>query len=240
MRHGLSLLLIWCWIAVSAFFVWAHAASASDFGGIPDLPNAGSLEFAVMRDGSEIGHHIVTFNRKGDGVEMSVETRVQVKILGITVFRYEHDSAELWNKGQLIKLTSRSNENGDIDSLSVDLDVEDRLKINGNGGQTTAPLGAVPSSLWYLGSLEDAQGYPLLHTIHGGVLPLKITPFERDQASDAIVDRVETALIVEGEKVEGVDEAFYRELWYDKDGLLIEARITADDGSDVRFTRVSP
>jgi hypothetical protein len=50
----------------------------------------------VLREGEEIGRHELLFRRQGDKLAVDVRTRVAVKVLFVTAYRFEHDGQEFW------------------------------------------------------------------------------------------------------------------------------------------------
>ena len=80
-------------------------AARAAAGSLPD-PLAlygGEMDFTVWRSGSEIGRHRVTFARDGGTLTVRSLLDIAVKLLGITVYRFNYQSQEVWH-GRLAAL----------------------------------------------------------------------------------------------------------------------------------------
>ncbi len=104
-------------------------------------------KFLIERKGKVIGYHAVDVTPTEAGAR--VDTRIEMKVgLGpITLFKYEHDSTEIWNGETLVSLVSETNNNGDREFVDAKRYGEELL-IDGSGYQGPAPEGAMPSSYW--------------------------------------------------------------------------------------------
>ena len=120
------------------FLLWPAAAGASVF----------DAAFDIMRKGERIGFHAVNVEDAGDG-SLRVETRIemQVKFGPIPVFRYEHNSSEVWRDGRLESIESTTDNNGKAERLNVRRAGE-TLLIDGTRFQGEGPGDAIPSSYW--------------------------------------------------------------------------------------------
>lgn len=75
--------------------------------------------FRIIRDGSDIGEHLTIVRRAGDEVQVEVAVDIRVKLLGITAYRYEMESKEVWKAGRLVSLDSRTDDDGDKETARV-------------------------------------------------------------------------------------------------------------------------
>lgn len=82
--------------------------------------------FEASLDGKPIGQHVFTLEGQ-DGAARSLrsEARFDVKLLGITVYRYRHQAQERWQGDCLKSLTADTDDNGD--KLAVRLEPGDPL-----------------------------------------------------------------------------------------------------------------
>ncbi len=199
-----------------------------------ELPPEGLLDFAVIRDGKVIGHHRIAFRQEGSTTIMAVEARIEITLLGITVYRFLHSGRETWRGGSLIDFHTTTNDDGDRLMVEARRNGTGDFDVRSSDKASVAPGKTIPSSLWHLGILEARIEDRLLHTITGELLPMKVTGLGRRE--------VETAgglVTAEGYFVDARPD-FHRELWYDEAGLLAAAALTAADGSSVKLMRRSP
>ncbi|WP_295525869.1 DUF6134 family protein [uncultured Pseudacidovorax sp.] len=82
--------------------------------------------FEASLDGKPIGQHVFTLETQdGGGRSLRSEARFDVKLLGITVYRYRHQAQERWQGDCLKSLTADTDDNGD--KLAVRLEPGDPL-----------------------------------------------------------------------------------------------------------------
>lgn len=89
--------------------------------------------FRADLDGSPIGYH--QFTLSGDDAERVLVTRARfnVKVLGITAYRYEHDATERWRGNCLDRLSAHTDDDGK--RLDVSARASDgRMSVSGSQG----------------------------------------------------------------------------------------------------------
>src|SRR5207302_9165825 len=80
-----------------------------------------SLTYAIVRKGEQIGTNAVELRRNGQEIVVNISTKVEVKVMFITAYRYEQSSSERWVDGRLVSLTSTTDDNGTPHKLSISL-----------------------------------------------------------------------------------------------------------------------
>jgi hypothetical protein len=70
-------------------------------------------DFRVLLDGRDIGRHTFTRDASGDGARVVSEASFDVRVLFLSVYRYEHHAEELWRGGCLVSLQARTDDNGE-------------------------------------------------------------------------------------------------------------------------------
>ena len=83
------------------------------------VENEASREFLVIWRNMTIGNSNVKVRRDQKKLKTEIDVNLVVKIFGITFYSYSLKNRELWEEGQLIKLTSEAQENKKKDQLSV-------------------------------------------------------------------------------------------------------------------------
>jgi hypothetical protein len=68
--------------------------------------------FTVLLDGKPIGHHHVDLSGGTAEIEYRSETKLNVKVLFLTVFRYLHVDREIWRDDCLTKIESTTDDDG--------------------------------------------------------------------------------------------------------------------------------
>lgn len=80
-----------------------------------EAPAMREYQFDVLLDDKPIGTHRYRVVPGADGTEQVLsEAEFQVRILGLTVYRYRHRAEESWRDGCLMRLDATTHDNGDV------------------------------------------------------------------------------------------------------------------------------
>ena len=185
------------------------------------FPQPGKLTYAVIRDGDKIGSQVVEFQRNGDQLLVLTSVRIEVTLLGITIYRFVHRSEEEWKGGELARLTSNTDDDGDKRVVDLRL-VNGKLKGVYNGQAKEFPVGMIPATFWHPDSMKQTK---LLDQVKAR--PRQITV--KDLGSETIT--------AQGKKIEArhfsVSGQIKREIWYGPDGRLEKLAFEGKDGSEI-------
>lgn len=192
------------------------------------VPAGGMLDFAIVRNGKEIGTHVYRFREARDGLQVDVQTRIQFKLGFVTVHRFSHDSRETWKDDRLVAFSSATNEKNIVKGRATFqvavLKDGGELDVRAAKQEWRAPGDAIPASLW---NREFGDSNTLIDTVDGAKLAVKVETLGREMIS------------VNGQQVATVryrlSGDLRRDLWYDQDDVLVQVRFTAEDGSEVRY-----
>lgn len=69
------------------------------------------ISFRVFLNDREIGTHVVTLEHDNDAVKVGVEANFDIRIMGISVFRYYHTASELWRDSCLLQVDTLTKKN---------------------------------------------------------------------------------------------------------------------------------
>jgi len=72
-----------------------------------------TLSFDVYLDDKKIGLHEVRISEEGDEKRVAVQANMQVNLLFITLFSYEHEAQERWQQGCIAELNTRTLDDGE-------------------------------------------------------------------------------------------------------------------------------
>lgn len=188
-------------------------------------PPGGVLDFTVLRNGSEVGKHEMLFRNEADGLKIDIRTNVAVKVAFITAYRFEHEGHEVWQGGRLVRLWSKTNDDGTKHVLDVTAGGNE-LVVMADGKDTEKATVSIPASLW---NERLVQQRSILNTLDGSRMAIQVA----DLGTDAVP--------VKGSKVPArhyaVTGDLQRELWYDAQNVLVKVRFKAKDGSDIEYLR---
>jgi len=188
------------------------------------VPDSGLLNFAVVRDGDQIGTYVLSFRQTNDRIDVTVKTRIAVKIAYITVYRFDHDGHETWQNGRLVQMETKTHDDGTDHKLQVLPDGTGKLRVIGDGKEMTARPDVVPASLWNPAFIRTNA---LMDSLVGKPLDIRIA------------DRGEETVTVKGKSVKArhysMTGELARELWYDENWVLVHMTLKGKDGSDVEY-----
>ncbi len=172
--------------------------------------------FRIMREGSAIGTHTVTLSEAGRELTARSEVIVQVKLVGITVFRLTHNFTEVWAGDRLRSVTSRHDRNGTVKDMTARAE-GGAILVQGPEGPQRLAAEAAPLSWW------DSRRFdrPLFDSETGKPLRLQWT---RMQGPGSVI----TWRVAGDEEGEGQ---------YAADGTWLAWRTKGDDGSLVTYER---
>lgn len=182
-----------------------------------------SLRFRVLRNGSPIGYHEVTFDRRGDKVVAHSRFEAEVRILFYTAYRYQYRSRDVWRDGCLVALKAETNDNGKEMRVEAALEGE-ALRITSSAGTRTTELGIFPTTHWNAGVIGATR---VLNTITGTIAKVELIALGKEE------------VMVEGRPVPAHRYRYTGEIesevWYDADGRWVKMRFNAQDGSTIEY-----
>lgn len=196
-------------ISIFLFFFLTSALPA--LASMQGVPGDGELAFTVTRNDKPIGRQVFNFESENGLQIVRVRTRIVYELLGVVLYRFDHDSTEIWRRGRMISLSSRTNDDGEKLELEARAEGPDLL-VRLNGKDERLKSTNFPASLWNPLTV-DAKS--LVDTVNGEHLDVE------GKRSDHFTLSGELA----------------RDLWYDDFNLLKEVKFTARDGSEIRYVR---
>jgi len=153
------------------------------------------LRFRIMRSGSQIGTHRVTFaDEAGGAVAALTEVDIAVKLAGFTVFRMTHRFREVWQDGRLREASSRLERQGRLTEMTVRAEAGGLL-VQGTEGSRRLPAEAAPLTWWDMRRFDrplfdNGTGKPLAlqwsrEALPGGALRFRCTGDEEGDGTYA-------------------------------------------------------
>ncbi len=199
-RQGLFAVALMCVLA------WpAHALDATN-------------HYDVLRNGKKIGDHEIRFSRSGSTLRVVSETRMKVKFLFITAYRYHYRSEEVWKGGVLESVTTDVNDNGKRTSTRVEADGSDYVATDADGNTRRIERAFFTTNHWNVGVVAANTLY---NTITGRLNEVEITNADGAPGPDAFALQVRGDLDIDTR--------------YDMVGNWLGMTFTHDDGSEIQF-----
>lgn len=187
------------------------------------VPDGDVLEFAILRNGDEIGRHVFRFRREGDTLAVDIEARIDYRFGFIPLYWFDHRATEIWRDGRLSRLTATTRDNGENYEIELRPDGPS-MRLSVNGEEVAIEREIIPASLW---NVETVKRRRIVDPADGEVMDVTIADAGPESVPVRGRDVAARHYIMTGD--------FDRELWYDADGVLVQVRFRADDGSEIRY-----
>jgi hypothetical protein len=181
------------------------------------------LNFAVMRNGTPIGNSTVRLRHDGEETVAEVVTHIQVKIAYVTVYRFDQSQTERWADGNLVALTSITDDNGTPHKVRVKRK-GNTLLVEADGKASEVDPTLTPVNLWNPALVQKKLA---LNPQDGTVTPV------------SVVDHGEEKLVLEGRPTTthhySIKTNFPQEVWYDGQNRLVKVQLRGSDGSTIHY-----
>jgi hypothetical protein len=135
------------------------------------VPVGNRLQFDIMRKGSKLGKHELSFSPAADGVTVHAAVELTYKILGVTLYHYTHRATEIWADNQVVALQAMTNDNGAQYSVTARRGPGGLAVQGSKAPRYIAPVDALPASHWNQRELEG----PWINTQDGRLMRPKVT-----------------------------------------------------------------
>ncbi len=191
------------------------------------VPKGDTLTFRMVRHGSEIGRHTLTFEPKGDTLTVHVAVEATVTFLSIPVVRYTHRATETWQGGALVGLRSETDKNGQREWAQASRTGEGMVVQGSRTARYVAPEPAIGTSYWNKRMLDG----PMI-SLEDGVL---LRPKVAVRGAEALRTAYGNTIPAEHYNLSG---AFDVDVWYDRSDTWAGLAVTAPDGSNVQYERL--
>ena len=189
---------------------------------------AGNLQFDILRNDSPIGEHRLTAEKTASGLRVAIDTDIRVRVLGVTAYRYRHESREEWAEAdgglRLAALRSRTDDNGSDFRVEGEADGAG-FRVDGSEGPLVAPADVVPASYWNPLVLRRQR---LLNTKRGTLFEASAEPRGQETIESA-GERVQALhAFIAGDPAVHLwfdDEQRIRRLAFESRGEFIDSRL---------------
>ena len=189
------------------------------------IPPNNRLAFHIIRKGSTIGEHSVTFETAGDALTVSVAADIVVGIGPIAFFRYKHRAIVRWQNEQVVSIDAETNDDGTADHMTARRE-ESGLVVEGSKApRYTAPPRSLPGTHWDRAMLDA----PFINTQDGRLMhpTVKMVGMEKVEVTGGSVEAQHYTMRGDADM----------DTFYDMTPSWVGLRFTAQDGSEVRYLR---
>jgi hypothetical protein len=191
------------------------------------VPSGGSLAFRMVRHGSEIGTHALTFSHDGEMLTVRIVVDALVTFASIPIARYSHRGVETWRDATLVQLTGDTDKNGTRNWVRAQRTDEGLVVLGSQTKRYISPGSAIPTSYWNKRMLDG----PMISLEDGVLLSPKVADL-----------RMESVRLASGQMISAdhysLTGAFAVDLWYDEQRTWAGMAMTVVDGSEVHYERL--
>jgi hypothetical protein len=106
------------------------------------------LVFDLYRNNHFIGQHIYLFNRDGQNLTVKNTINFEIKILGITLYKYFAEGQEKYIDGKFDSFLSATNQNKKEKFVKIYKKKKNRFFIEGSSYKGEAPKGFIIGTWW--------------------------------------------------------------------------------------------
>lgn len=201
--------------------------------------------FMVVRNGTEIGGHRLTFTPTPEGLRVDVAIDLRVGMGNVTLYRYRHAAHEIWRDGQLRRLDASTDANGKLHRVSVERSgngLRAKASVPRQDGGTVEGLAAgnqtltadlpptiLPTSQWRRAMVQRDR---LFNTQLGKVSTFRVEKLGATSVATECGTLPATHYRLSGD--------LKLEIWFDDRDRWVKARFNAFDGSTVDYTLRCP
>ncbi len=207
-------------------FAGAMAAARVAEAALP-VPPGDRLAFRLVRHGSEIGRHTLTFERRGNALTVRIAVEARVTLLSIPIVRYSHHAVETWQGDTLTNVTGETDKNGRHQWVNARRTNEGLVVTGSQTQRYIAPEPPGCTSYWDRRALDK----PMISLEDGVLLRPRVAPV----GGETIPLASGQSIVANRVKVSG---AFNIDLWYDRTNTWASLAYTAADGSTVQYERL--
>jgi hypothetical protein len=184
------------------------------------------LAFDVLRKGERIGAHVIAFREENGRLEVEVNINLAVKVLLVTVFRYDHVNHETWENGRLVRIVTHTDDDGEAHTVRGEAE-GDAFRVTAPPPGYTTGADVMPTSWWNPDTVRRAE---LLNSQKGELMRVKILPGPEETVVTAAGEIAARRYLVTGDAD--------LELWYDREDRLAKIRFKGGDGAPIEYRRL--
>ena len=186
------------------------------------------IYFNVYRNDSPIGYHKLNFFTNEKETVANIEIKFEVTFLGFVVYDYFHKNVETWQNGELSKLDSKTDKNGD--SLFCTLQNQGgTYKVIGSSGEKSSDSYLIPTSYWRM-ELVESNYKSTLNTQDCSVINFKISFLGEEKIYNDKLNTKHYKLV--GKEQTGEDVII--DIWYDNNKNWAKM-IFIKDGTEIEY-----
>ena len=174
------------------------------------------IEFDIYRNQEHIGKHVFSFKKLNGELAIESEINFQIKKFGVVLYKYHVKGTEIYKDGKLVKFNSKTNQNGKVKYVNMELDNEE-YNIDGSSYQGKAPIDFMIGTWWNHGIVKASAQ---ISAVSGRIIKQKVTFLGKETIK--IHDKIYNTLhfnFSSTDKKLAKDKKLNTDVWYDEKSL---------------------
>lgn len=180
--------------------------------------------FDVRLDERPIGRHVFTLREQGTERELTSTARYDVKILGITAYRYVHEATERWSGNCLTAFTASTDDDGKREWVKLSRDAA-RTSVTTARGEEAISACPMTYAYWNPVFLKQPR---LLNSQTGEYQAVKVSVLGTETINIRGTPTATTRYRITGPK-------FPIEVWYTSADEWVALESTVDGGRRLQY-----
>jgi hypothetical protein len=189
-----------------------------------DAQRAVEWNFEVFLGDSKVGYHNYRLEQDEGRQKLVSEANFRVKLLFITLYKYQHENAESWQGECLQRIESRTIANGEEFSVFGSQGPE-AFEVQATGIRNEVPGCVKTFAYWNRDFLKASA---LLNPQTGEILPVTVEPM----ATEPFTVRGQE---IEARRYRLRAKGVHLDLWYSKDDAWLGLQSTTKNGHIIRY-----
>jgi len=156
-------------LSIILFFIF----TSQTFSHVEHYKNFSFLEYELFRNDKLIGFHTYNFDKKKEFLKVKSVIKFKITKLGVDLYKYDAISQEEYKRNQLIKFSSKTNQNKKIKNTEINFNEKKKeLIITGSENQLSSPKEYVVGTWW---NHEIVQAKAQISAISGRIIEQNVT-----------------------------------------------------------------
>jgi len=183
---------------------------------IEDYKNINVLEYELFRNDKFIGYHNYKFKRNDNYLNVKSIIDFKITKMGIDIYKYDAKTEEKYENDQLIKFSSKTNQNKKIKNTIITFDKKkDQLIITGSENQLASPK-QHPVGTWWNHEIIKAKAQ--ISAISGRIIEQKVTFLGKEKLN--LYGKIYNSLhfnFSSSDETLADNKKLNTDIWYDED-----------------------
>jgi len=204
---------------------------------ISHYKNFKKIEMEIFRNNKLIGYNYYFFKNKNDEVQVTTQTKITVKLLGVTIFDIEGYGEEKYKNNKLISFRSKTKQNKKEKFVNLELNTKnDKFIIRGSTYSGEASRENIVGNWW---NHKLLQSESQISPVSGSIKKQVITFIAKEK-----IELYGKSYEVEHFKLKSKnldlpdDKSLNFDIWFDKNtGLIIKVKYSRMGNWEYRLKR---